>query len=44
MLVATGKGLIMSNAVESLKNKLTDLKVVSSNNDYVAKYLTGRLL
>jgi hypothetical protein len=45
MLLATRKGLIMSNAVESLKNKLSHLEVISSNdNDGVAKYLTETLL
>lgn len=45
MLLATKKGLIMNNAVESLKNKLPHLEVISSNdNDGVAKYLTATLL
>lgn len=45
MLLATKKGLIMSNAVESLKNKLPHLEVIFSNdNDGVAKYLTATLL
>jgi len=45
MLLATGKGLIMSNAVESLKNKLSHLEVISSNvNDGVAKYLSQKIL
>jgi hydroxymethylpyrimidine pyrophosphatase-like HAD family hydrolase len=45
MLVATGKGLIMDNAVESLKNKLSHLEVISSNeNDGVAKYLYQKIL
>jgi Cof subfamily protein (haloacid dehalogenase superfamily) len=45
MLLATKKGLIMSNAVESLKNKLPHLEVIFSNdNDGVAKYLTETLL
>jgi Cof subfamily protein (haloacid dehalogenase superfamily) len=40
MLIAAGKGLIMKNAVESLKTKLSHLEVISSNeNDGVAKYL-----
>jgi Cof subfamily protein (haloacid dehalogenase superfamily) len=45
MLLSTQKGLIMSNAVESLKNKLPHLEVISSNdNDGVAKYLEETLL
>lgn len=41
MLVASGKALVMDNAVESLKNKLSHLEVISSNdNDGVAKYLS----
>lgn len=45
MLLATGKGLIMSNAVESLKIKLPHLEVISSNdNDGVAKYLSKKVL
>lgn len=45
MLLATQKGLIMSNAVDSLKNKLSHLEVISSNdNDGVAKYLSQKVL
>jgi hypothetical protein len=45
MLVAAGKGLIMDNAVESLKTKLSHLEVISSNdNDGVARYLSEMLL
>jgi hydroxymethylpyrimidine pyrophosphatase-like HAD family hydrolase len=45
MLLATKKGLIMNNAVESLKNKLPHLEVIFSNDDDgVAKYLTETLL
>jgi len=45
MLLATKKGLIMDNAVESLKNKLPHLEVIFSNDDDgVAKYLTETLL
>jgi hydroxymethylpyrimidine pyrophosphatase-like HAD family hydrolase len=45
MLLATKKGLIMSNAVESLKVKLSHLEVISSNdNDGVAKYLSQKIL
>lgn len=45
MLIAAGKSLIMENAVDSLKNKLRHLEVISSNaDDGVAKYLTKMLL
>lgn len=45
MLLSTQKGLIMSNAVESLKNKLSHLEVITSNDDDgVSKYLTEMLL
>jgi len=45
MLLATKKGLIMSNAVASLKNKLPHLEVIFSNDDDgVAKYLTETFL
>ena len=45
MLIASGKSLIMENAVESLKNKLSQLEVISSNeNDGVARYLSALLL
>lgn len=45
MLHAAGKGLIMENAAESLKNKLSHLEVIISNhNDGVAKYLSELLL
>jgi len=45
MLISSGKALIMENAVESLKNKLPHLEVITSNdNDGVAKYLTKILL
>lgn len=45
MLIAAEKGLIMHNAVESLKTKLPHLEVISSNeNDGVAKYLKEILL
>lgn len=44
MLTAAGKGLIMKNAAESLKTKLSHLEVISSNeNDGVAKYLSETL-
>lgn len=45
MLVTTGKGLIMGNAPESLKNKLSHLEVIATNHeDGVAKYLSDLLL
>jgi len=45
MLNATGKALIMANAAEGLKNKLSHLEVISSNDeDGVAKYLSKMLL
>lgn len=45
MLVSTGKGLIMGNAPETLKNKLSHLEVITSNHeDGVAKYLSKLLL
>ncbi len=45
MLISAGKSLIMENAVESLKSKLPQLEVISSNeNDGVARYLTKILL
>jgi len=45
MLIAAGKSLIMENAVEGLKNKLSHLEVISTNDDDgVAKYLSKVLL
>ena len=45
MLIAARKGLIMDNAVESLKTKLSHLEVIASNdNDGVARYLSELLL
>lgn len=45
MLIAAGKGLVMANAPESLKSKLSHLELVLSNNeDGVATYLTQKLL
>lgn len=45
MLKATGKALLMDNAPQSLKNILSHLEVISSNdNDGVAKYLSEMLL
>ena len=44
MLNSSGKGLVMGNAPESLKNKLSHLEVISSNDDDgVAKYLSKTL-
>ena len=45
MLVTTGKGLIMGNAPETLKNKLSHLEVIATNHeDGVAKYLSEAVL
>lgn len=45
MLLASGKSLIMENAVENFKSKLAHLEVISSNdNDGVAKYLTEKII
>jgi Cof subfamily protein (haloacid dehalogenase superfamily) len=45
MLVNTGKGLIMGNAPDTLKNKLSHLEVIATNHeDGVAKYLSDLLL
>lgn len=45
MLLSSGKALIMGNAVEGLKTKLSHLEVISSNeNDGVAKYLAQNIL
>lgn len=45
MLIAAGKALIMENAVDGLKNKLSHLEVISTNDDDgVAKYLSKMLL
>ena len=45
MLISAGKSLIMENAVESFKNKLPQLEVISSNEkDGVARYLSLLLL
>lgn len=45
MLIAAGKGLIMHNAVESLKTKLPHLEVIATNDaDGVATYLSEMLL
>lgn len=45
MLISAGKALIMENAVESLKSKLSHIEVINSNDsDGVASYLAMRLL
>lgn len=45
MLISSGKALIMENAVQNLKSKLSHLEVISSNeNDGVAKYLSQKIL
>ena len=45
MLLDTKIALIMENAVDSLKNKLSHLKIIASNNhDGVAHYLSENLL
>ena len=45
MLLSSGKGLIMANAAEGLKTKLSHLEVIESNEeDGVANYLSKNLL
>jgi Cof subfamily protein (haloacid dehalogenase superfamily) len=45
MLISAGKSLIMANAVENFKSKLSHLEVITSNeNDGVARYLSELLL
>jgi Cof subfamily protein (haloacid dehalogenase superfamily) len=45
MLAAAAKGLIMENAAETLKNKLSHLEIITSNHDNgVAKYLSDQFL
>jgi len=45
MLKSTGKGLLMGNAPDSLKNKLPHLEVIATNyEDGVANYLANKLL
>jgi Cof subfamily protein (haloacid dehalogenase superfamily) len=45
MLLSTGKALIMGNAPEIFKNKLSHLEIISTNdNDGVAKYLSEKVL
>ncbi|MFM2369214.1 MAG: hypothetical protein RL619_1514 [Bacteroidota bacterium] len=45
MLKSTGKGLIMGNAPKGLKDKLSHLEVISTNdNEGVAAYITKELL
>lgn len=44
MLTSSGKGLIMENAPDSLKDKLSHLEVISTNdNEGVAKYISQQL-
>lgn len=45
MLTASEKGLLMGNAAEGLKDKLSHLEVISTNDeDGVAKYLSKKIL
>ncbi|TDE48562.1 HAD family hydrolase [Flavobacterium sp. GT3P67] len=45
MLKSSGKGLIMGNAPESLKDRLSHLEVILTNdNEGVAKYISQQLL
>ncbi|MFV7235647.1 Cof-type HAD-IIB family hydrolase [Flavobacterium sp. ZB4R12] len=45
MLKSTGKGLVMGNAPKSLKNRLSHLEVISTNdNEGVASYISKKLL
>jgi hydroxymethylpyrimidine pyrophosphatase-like HAD family hydrolase len=45
MLKTAGKGLVMGNAPDTLKNKLSHLEIIEPNHlDGVAKYLFGLLL
>ncbi|MDI5896348.1 Cof-type HAD-IIB family hydrolase [Flavobacterium algoritolerans] len=45
MLKSSGKGLVMGNAPDSLKDKLSHLEVISTNdNEGVAKYIAEQLL
>ena len=45
MLLAAAKGLIMGNAVESFKEKLSHLEIIAINNeDGVAKYLSKEII
>jgi Cof subfamily protein (haloacid dehalogenase superfamily) len=45
MLESTAKGLLMGNAPDSLKNKLSHLEVINTNHeDGVANYLANKIL
>ena len=45
MLLSTGKGLIMGNAPQNLKNELPHMEVINTNKeDGVAKYLSDKIL
>jgi len=45
MLSVSGKGLIMGNAPDSLKEELSDLEVIKTNaEDGVAKYIASKIL
>lgn len=45
MLLSTGRGLIMGNAPDNFKNKLSHLEVIATNEkDGVAKYLVEKVL
>jgi hydroxymethylpyrimidine pyrophosphatase-like HAD family hydrolase len=45
MLIAAGLGLVMANAPESLKSKLSHLEVISTNDDDgLVKFLSKRVL
>ncbi|MDN3674333.1 Cof-type HAD-IIB family hydrolase [Flavobacterium branchiarum] len=45
MLLSTGKGLIMGNAPQNLKNELSHMEVINTNKeDGVAKYLSEKIL
>jgi hypothetical protein len=45
MLNATAVGLVMENAPNSLKSKLSHLEVIATNDaDAVAKFLSERVL
>ncbi|MBF7093558.1 Cof-type HAD-IIB family hydrolase [Flavobacterium sp. ALJ2] len=45
MLLSTGKGLIMGNAPQNLKNELSHMEVINTNKeDGVAKYLSEKVL
>jgi hydroxymethylpyrimidine pyrophosphatase-like HAD family hydrolase len=45
MLIAAGLGLVIANAPESLKSKLSHLEVISTNDDDgLVKFLSKRVL